>query len=716
MRRFSTAPVPFLSANLDMSGEPELQALVESGRITSSTVVTVNNERIGIVGATTPDLPFVSSPRNVVVNPDVAGAVQAEVDQLTAQGINKIILNSHLQSIENDLVLAPQLRNVDIMIAGGGGELLANPGALLIPGDEVNPDRPYPMTAMDADGNTIPVVGTPGDYRYVGQLIVDFDANGQITAIDAASGPVRVAGGDNPDAVQPDAAIQTQVVEPVQAFIDTLNTPIGSTQVALDGRRSEVRTRETNQGNLIADALLFEATRSAAQFGAPVPTVALQNGGGLRNDTVIPVGDITQLDTFNMLPFANFVTVVPSISAAQFKEILENAVSSVESVSGRFAQVAGFSFVWNSSGQPQELDADGAVVTPGTRVQQVVLDDGTVIVQDGAVVAEAAPLNIATIDFLARGGDQYPYRGAPFVSLGLSYQQALANYITDGLAGVITAEAYSEGGSGRITRTVRVATFNASLNRDTAGALITDLSTPDNAQAQTVAEIIQRVNPDIILINEFDYDADGTAVTLFADHHLGISQNGAAPVAYPYRFIAPSNTGMASGFDLNNDGAVEGPDDAFGFGFFPGQFGMAVYSKFPIDAASIRTFQNFLWQDMPDALLPDDPATPAPADWYTPEELAVFRLSSKSHWDLPIQIEGQVVHLLASHPTPPVFDGDEDRNGRRNHDEIRFWADYVNNAPYIVDDLGVSGGLAAGDSFVIVGKWQGLCGSENLHL
>jgi hypothetical protein len=177
--------------------------------------------------------------------------------------------------------------------------------------------------------------------------------------------------------------------------------------------------------------------------------------------------------------------------------------------------------------------------------------------------------------------------------------------------------------------------------RDTAGALITDLSTPDNAQAQAVAEIIQRANPDIILINEFDYDADGTAATLFADNYLGISQNGAAPVAYPYRFIAPSNTGIASGFDLNNDGAVEGPDDAFGFGFFPGQFGMAVYSKFPIDEASIRTFQNFLWQDMPDALLPDDPATPTPADWYTPEELAVFRLSSKSHWDLPIQTEGR---------------------------------------------------------------------------
>lgn len=254
-------------------------------------------------------------------------------------------------------------------------------------------------------------------------------------------------------------------------------------------------------------------------------------------------------------------------------------------------------------------------------------------------------------------------------------------------------------------RVVRFATFNASLNRNSAGALIADLSTPGNAQARAVAEIIQRNRPEVLLINEFDYDDAGLGAALFQEKYLSVPQNGAAPIVYPYRYVAPSNTGIPSGFDLNNDGAVGGGDDAFGFGFFPGQFGMAVYSMHPIDEAAVRTFQLFRWADMPGAALPDDPATSAPADYYSPEELDVFRLSSKSHWDLPIRVGQRTVHFLVSHPTPPVFDGPEDRNGRRNHDEIRFWADYVSPARsgYIYDDAGVRGGLPPGEPFVIAG-------------
>jgi hypothetical protein len=244
---------------------------------------------------------------------------------------------------------------------------------------------------------------------------------------------------------------------------------------------------------------------------------------------------------------------------------------------------------------------------------------------------------------------------------------------------------------------VRFSTFNASLNRNVAGQLIADLSTPGNTQARNAAETIQRIRPDVLLINEFDYDAAGTALRLFQDNYLSISQNGAAPIHYPYRFAAESNTGIPSGLDLNNDGAVGGPDDAFGFGFFPGQFGMAVYSKYPIDPTGVRTFQRFLWRDMPGALLPPG--------WFSPAELAAVRLSSKSHWDLPIVVGKKVVHFLVSHPTPPVFDGPEDRNGRRNHDEIRFWADYVTpgRSSYVYDDGGGSGGLKPGSLFVLAG-------------
>ncbi|MFC9919716.1 endonuclease/exonuclease/phosphatase family protein [Agromyces binzhouensis] len=272
-------------------------------------------------------------------------------------------------------------------------------------------------------------------------------------------------------------------------------------------------------------------------------------------------------------------------------------------------------------------------------------------------------------------------------------------------AAAAPAQAAPGGTPGRAD-TVRVATYNLSLNRNFEGQLVADLSTGTNAQAKTVAEIIQRANPDIVLLNEFDYVPGGVAVDLFRDNYLEVSQGGADPVEYPYAFVAPSNTGVPSGFDLNNNGVVGGGDDAFGFGFFPGQFGMALLSKFPIDDEAVRTFQHFLWKDMPGALLPDDPETATPADWYSPEELDVFRLSSKSHWDVPVEIGGRTVHVLASHPTPPTFDGAEDRNGTRNHDEIRFWADYVHPgaaSSYIYDDHGVFGGLKPGSSFVILG-------------
>lgn len=247
---------------------------------------------------------------------------------------------------------------------------------------------------------------------------------------------------------------------------------------------------------------------------------------------------------------------------------------------------------------------------------------------------------------------------------------------------------------------LRVATYNLSLNRNTEGQLVTDLSTPDNAQAKAVAEVIQRSNPDVVLLNEFDYDANQNAVNLFRGNYLGRPQGGAKAVNYPYAYVAPVNTGVPSGFDLNNDGTVGGGDDAFGFGLFPGQYGMVVLSKHPIQTDKVRTFRKFLWKDMPGNVLPKD--------WYSPQEQAVLRLSSKSHWDIPVTVGKRTVHVLAAHPTPPSFDGPEDRNGRRNHDEIRFWADYIapGKGRYIYDDHGQRGGIKANANFVIVGDYN----------
>ncbi|WP_419850434.1 5'-nucleotidase C-terminal domain-containing protein [Candidatus Poriferisocius sp.] len=449
-----TTTAPFISANLDFSGEPALAALVEQGRIAKSTVVEKQGRSIGIIGATTPELTYISSPRNVQVMSNVAEVVQAEIDRLTGDGVDIIVLSTHLQALSSEVDLASHLTGVDAIVAGGSDVLLADYGVLLLP-DDPDPHRygPYPYSVPLSDGTSVPIVTTPGDYTYVGRLVLTIDADGNVTAIDETSGLRRVIGGEESDAVEPHPDVQAQVTEPVAAALAELAaTPVGTTEVPLDGRRSPgIRTHETNQGNLLADALLWNSQRLAADFGVPEPAVALQNGGGIRNDSVIPVGPISLLETFNISPFGNLVTVIEDVSPAQVKVLLENAVSRVESSSGRFAQVAGLSFVYDPAGTPQEIGDDNTVTTEGTRVQSITLDDGTALVSDGAVVDGAPSIALVTLNFLANGGDQYLFGDGTRTHLGLTDQQSLASYISDGLNGTIPAAQYPESGEGRIT-------------------------------------------------------------------------------------------------------------------------------------------------------------------------------------------------------------------------------------------------------------------------
>jgi 5'-nucleotidase len=441
---------PFLSSNLNVDAEPRLDALEEAGIISGSTVVTKQGQRIGVVGATTPALPTISSPRNVVVDEDVAGAVQAEVDALTAEGVNKVILISHLQSVEQDRELAGMLSKVDVMIAGGGDELLANRGDVLVPGDEGDDEDgdgvgdnifgPYPLIEEDADGREVPIVTTPGNYKYVGALKVGFSQRGEVVRIRDASGLQRVAGGDQPDAVEPDGRIQRWVVEPVtEALAQLAETVVAETEVALDGRRSQVRTVETNLGNLIADGFLVQADKLNESFGAPQPDVAIQNGGGIRNDSIIPAGELTELDTFDILPFGNFLAISEGVDPGLFLAQLEQCVSNVEAVDGRFCQVSGFEFTYDKD------------VAAGERVISATLDDGTVMVSGGEVAPTAVTVDIAMSAFSANGGDGYPVGARPFTTLGQTDQQTLRNFLVDDLGGVVPAADYPEGGEGRIT-------------------------------------------------------------------------------------------------------------------------------------------------------------------------------------------------------------------------------------------------------------------------
>ena len=258
------------------------------------------------------------------------------------------------------------------------------------------------------------------------------------------------------------------------------------------------------------------------------------------------------------------------------------------------------------------------------------------------------------------------------------------------------------------TAALRVATYNASLYDEDAGGLVARLQL-GNAQARKIAAVLQKVRPDIVLLNEFDYDAAQRAADLFQRDYLEVAQaGGGAPLHYPHRYLAPVNTGVPSGLDLDGNGETGGigrerGNDAWGYGLHPGQYGMLVLSRFPIDAAAVRTFQLLKWRDMPGARRPMDPATGKP--FHADAVWEQLRLSSKSHWDVPIETPVGTLHLLASHPTPPTFDGPEDRNGKRNADEIRLWREYISPGakPWLCDDAGRCGGLAADVRFVIAG-------------
>ncbi|NRB52126.1 MAG: esterase-like activity of phytase family protein [Saprospiraceae bacterium] len=437
---------PYLSANLDFSAEPGLQALVDAGRIAKRTVFEKDGEKIGVIGLITDAINTISTPRNVVVDPDIMSVAQQQIDELIAEGVNKIILISHLQSINNEIELVGMLSGVDVVIAGGGDELLTNNPDNAIPGLSVFDE--YPIRTLNADGDTAYIVTTPGEYRFVGNLVVEFDEEGGVIAIADESDVILVADGEA------DLTIQNEVIDSVVAYQAALETNIiAITEVDLDGTRTSIRSVETNQGNLIADAFLWLANKEAANFNLDpsIPIIAVQNGGGIRNNEIIPANsEISELKTFEMLPFDNFVSILNPLTPAQLKSALENAVERHEDGDGAFLQIAGFRIVWD--------DLDGQ---PGiNRIVSATLDDGTPIVENYEVVDGAPNVYIVTNSFTAGGGDSYDeFAAAGFQNLGTSYQKVLFDFILaeDGVNGVITAADYPEGGEGRIqTRTTAV--------------------------------------------------------------------------------------------------------------------------------------------------------------------------------------------------------------------------------------------------------------------
>jgi 2',3'-cyclic-nucleotide 2'-phosphodiesterase (5'-nucleotidase family) len=438
----------YLSVNLDFSVTPAFAALAAVGQVAPSKVITTpGGNKIGIIGATTPLLPKISSPPDGIMKAWDANAtdaanlaallplIQAEVTRLrTEQGVETIIVMSHLQNANNELtVMVPALRGVDLVISGGGHELMTDPDDQLINGGVAATFTSHPVYARDADGAQVPVVTGHFGNRYLGELNASLDdATGALTI--TGSRMIRVSGrfATDADAVTGDATLSAAVVQPVLDYVSALNAEIiGSTAMTLNGPThvactptpcqytEGTRNAETGLGNLVADAIRF----------AGEADVALQNGGGIRTSIAGP-GTLSMGDTFNVLPFTNLVETARSVNAAQLKDVLEqayNATSPGGATQGRFAQVSGMQVFYDSSRTAR------TTLGTGERIRRVVLDDGTLLIDNGVVVDPATTFALATIDFLANGGDGYPYaaNGVVFENAtnSILYQEALADLI-----------------------------------------------------------------------------------------------------------------------------------------------------------------------------------------------------------------------------------------------------------------------------------------------
>jgi 5'-nucleotidase len=442
---------PFLSANLDFSGEPAWAQLVEpngridgepvDGRVVARSAI-VHDEAtgaaFGIVGATTWTLPTISSPREVKVTPDLpttAAAVQAEVDALLAAGVDRIILASHLQDVDNDMALVAALRGVDIAVAGGGDELLlaqgVDPDAQLLPGEAQEPAGDYPTMQQDLDGRSVPIVTTAGNYKYLGRLDVTFDAEGEIEGVVSESSyPRRVIPDAQDedalndlgitDAVTPDPDQVAEVVNPVSACLDAFaQTPVAVSEVVLNVARGDsdpyalgVRSGETNGGNLVADSYLhaYDVYGPSTGFGPRSElthlVVAVQNGGGIRQGAgnelpqggAVP-GIITRLDTLGVMAFDNRLVTVDLVN----EEVLRMLDQSCGSIGGGgFLQVAALAYTCDLT-QPEGSRAVDVRFTGGTPATE---DDVPIEAIEGADVDQTT-IRVITNHFTAAGGDGY---------------------------------------------------------------------------------------------------------------------------------------------------------------------------------------------------------------------------------------------------------------------------------------------------------------------
>ena len=431
---------PYLSANIDFGPDSNLASLVtqdgqEASRmgntIAGSAILTVGGQKIGVVGATTKDLNTIANPGNVDVSMDVLGKVQAAVDALAAQGLNKIVLLSHLQDYHNEFDLASKLNGVDIIFGGGSHAVFAKQGDRVRTGDVVA--NTYPAVFTSPKSEPVYVVNTGSMYRYVGRLIVTFNDAGIVTTLDPRSGAY---------ATDAQGVLDTGNVAPTPAVVEAVNSIagildakdgnlFGRTSVFLDGRSAAIRSEEMNLGNLTSDAYLWFAQRTD-----PTTALAFQDGGGIRDSiggfestggdahpgpplanprVGKKFGDISQLDIENALRFNSGLSLI-TLTAQQLRDCVEWGVSA-PGAAGRYPQVSGLAFSYIPTNEPMTYIAgsDGNPVqisAPGKRLQNLVVvhpdERQDLVVENGVLVGNPGrTFRVVTLDFMADGGDSY---------------------------------------------------------------------------------------------------------------------------------------------------------------------------------------------------------------------------------------------------------------------------------------------------------------------
>ncbi|GAB4213300.1 MAG: 5'-nucleotidase C-terminal domain-containing protein [Roseiflexaceae bacterium] len=405
---------PVLSANITVSGG----AL--AGKIQPRTTKTVGGKKIGIFSLTTPDTPIISSPSiQVSFGANLATIAQAEVDALKADGCNIIIALTHIGH-DQDLALAAAVRGINVIVGGHSHTPLLPTSAPSAPLG-VTSQGAYPKVVNDPDGNTVLVVTDWEWGKWLGDLTVGFNATDQVVGAEAESTVTPVwadgLGSRTPlpnegAEIAADTAFQAAITNTYKPPIAQLQaTKIGATAVLLDGARANVRTRETNLGNLIADTLRLRIL-AAADNDPARPVVAITNGGGIRAS--INAGDVTVGNVLEVLPFGNTIAYV-NVTGAQLLAALENGVSQAPAEGGRFAQVSGLRFVYI----PRR--------PAGNRVTAVSVQEG-----DTFVPLDAAKIyRVATNNFTLGGGDGYTAlaQGTGKVDTGLIMADEVQNRI-----------------------------------------------------------------------------------------------------------------------------------------------------------------------------------------------------------------------------------------------------------------------------------------------